>query len=284
MDIHELVSSLKEKHILKQEGYNIKTLTGGTTSKLFMLESQDSPKLILKFNKPRVIQSEVYFLKKYEDIQIFPKVLYVAETFNYMLYSYVEGLTNYPGNNKAAILKNIVHAVINHYKPVPDYKGWGWIDEPTDSWGDFLLNEVEYAKDSVNQVLNQENEILVRKLIEKFMVYEGEAFLLHGDLGIHNFLFQDNIISGVIDPTPVLGYPLYDLIYAFCSSPENLSKETIHSAASELNIGPRNSQHLNEQVLIGLFFRISSCIKHHPSDLPQYLEAWDYWKGIVTEN
>lgn len=279
-----MVSSLKEKDILKQESYNIKTLTGGTTSKLFMLESQDSSKVILKFNKPRVIQSEVYFLKKYEDNQLFPKVLYVAESFNYMLYSYVEGLTDYPLNNKADILKNIVQAVINHYQSVPEFKGWGWIDEPTNSWGDFLLNEVEYAKESVNQVLDQDNEILVRKLIEKFMVYEGESYLLHGDLGVHNFLFQDNILSGVIDPTPVLGYPLYDLIYAFCSSPEDLSKETIHSAASEMNIGPRNSQHLYEQVLIGLFFRISSCIKYHPQDLTQYVEAWEYWKAIVTED
>ena len=45
-----------------------------------------------------------------------------------------------------------------------------------------------------------------------------------------NFIFRENRLYGVIDPLPSLGDPLYDLIYAFCSTPEDLTKEAIDYA------------------------------------------------------
>ena len=88
----------------------------------------------------------------------------------------------------------------------------------------------------------------------------------------------------MIDPTPVFGEPLYDLIYAFCSSPDDLTKETINSAASHLIIkGNKSEQLLYEEVLIGLYLRLATCIRHHPNDLEDYLKAWNYWKNIIKD-
>ena len=41
------------------------------------------------------------------------------------------------------------------------------------------------------------------------------------------------MLHGVIDPLPVLGDPIYDLIYAFCSTPEDVTKETIDYAMKQ---------------------------------------------------
>lgn len=103
---------------------------------------------------------------------------------------------------------------------------------------------------------------------------------MHGDLGFHNFIFQENKLHGVIDPLPVLGDPIYDLIYAFCSTPEDLTKETIGYAMKQC-VFHKNDRDLYEEIVIGLYLRIDTCLRHHPKDLEDYLAAWRYWMGEV---
>ncbi|MGQ0440744.1 aminoglycoside phosphotransferase family protein, partial [Bacillus sp. B-TM1] len=85
---------------------------------------------------------------------------------------------------------------------------------------------------------------------------------------------------GVIDPLPVLGDPIYDLIYAFCSTPEDVTKETIHYAMKQCVFHKKESD-LYEEIVIGLYLRIDTCLRHHPKDLEDYLAAWRYWMGEV---
>ena len=85
-------------------------------------------------------------------------------------------------------------------------------------------------------------------------------------------------MTGVIDPTPVIGPRLYDLIYAFCSSTDDLKIETIEAAANALLEDTKN---LYEDVLIGLYLRMATCIKHHPADFDEYVNAWEYWKRQI---
>lgn len=113
---------------------------------------------------------------------------------------------------------------------------------------------------------------------------EREAFLLHGDCGVHNFIFDGGRLKGVIDPTPVIGDPLYDVIYAFCSSPDELTIETFYSILDQIRFEREASvTRIYEKVLIGLYLRIGTAIKHHPSDLDSYLVSWQYWRNIVLQ-
>jgi hypothetical protein len=41
---------------------------------------------------------------------------------------------------------------------------------------------------------------------------------------------------------------------------------------------------LYEEALVGLYLRMAACIKHHPSDFQEYLEAWYYWEEIVKND
>ncbi|PZD97001.1 hypothetical protein DNH61_04965 [Paenibacillus sambharensis] len=93
---------------------------------------------------------------------------------------------------------------------------------------------------------------------------------------------NDGRLCGIIDPQPVIGPPAYDLIYAFCSSPDDLSYETISAAFEQLAVGTKQDR-IYEEVLIGLYFRISTCLKHHPHDLQAYLDAWEWWRPAVEQ-
>ncbi|MCA1320620.1 aminoglycoside phosphotransferase family protein [Bacillus tianshenii] len=280
MDIHNVIDDLLHKNILKSEVAEIKQLNGGTTSKLYLLTCKGGIRVVVKSNLPQVIYSEAKFLYTYRGIELLPKLLYEDMSFRYIVYSFIPGATNYNRQNKKKLLINLVKSFINKYEEVPDHPGWGWLDQPMDSWHGFILNEVQEANQVLEGHLGKEEYQMVRNILdsEGFKNKRRTRHLLHGDCGVHNFIFYNGELAGIIDPTAIIGDPLYDLVYAFCSSPEDLSKETFDVAFDNLITGSK--EYPCEEILIGLYLRMEACIKHHPLDFPQYLKAWEYWKGL----
>lgn len=87
----------------------------------------------------------------------------------------------------------------------------------------------------------------------------------------------------MIDPSPLVGPIIYDFTYAFCSSPDDLSVETLLSTFSLLNNVDIGIERLIEEVVVQLYTRIGICIKVHPNDLDAYLKAWKYWRTLISE-
>lgn len=278
MKIQKIVAELINNKIIHSEPTEYEQLKGGAVSELYLLK-MDCNKYVVKLNDPKVIQSEVEFLKYYKETKFSPTLLFVEPSYKYIVYSFISGSTYYSRTNKKEILKTLVQKLLNQYKPATKGIGWGWADEPVDSWQDFLCNEILEANKFIGSRLDTEDYELVCNLVKKLRP-DSEPFLLHGDCGVHNFIYNGRKLSGVIDPSPVLGDPLYDLIYAFCSSPDDLTKETINSAVRYLNI-KRELVNLYEQVIIGLYLRLGKCIKHHSNDLEEYFKAWYYWKDVI---
>ncbi|RKL69247.1 aminoglycoside phosphotransferase [Salipaludibacillus neizhouensis] len=287
MDIQKIINELFYNGIIHSNTITFEELNGGTSSKLYLLERSGTENCVVKMNDPQVLKSEVLYLDSYKKINLLPNLLYVEQSYKYIVYSYIAGDTDQVRNDKSYILHKLVLELINNYTTVPTSNRWGWEDDSAETWPDFLLNEGNEAKTILGTLLKNEDYILIDHLIKspKRIPLNEEPFLLHGDCGIHNFIFNNAQLSGVIDPTPLLGLPLYDLIYAFCSSPDDLSKQTIEYAANHLvTKWDGKEQHLYEEVLIGLFLRLATCMKHHPSDLEDYLKAWSYWKTIVRNS
>lgn len=284
MDIKEIVKELIHSNIIHSKTTKYEKLNGGTVSELYLLHNNDGTKYVVKLNEPQVLKSETNFLNCYKDLNLLPNLLFVEQSFNYIVYSFISGSTNFAGKNKQGMLKALVQGLINNYKTVPKDIGWGYTDELTDSWQGFLLNEIFEANKILESHLERDEYNFVLNVFENLKKNntEREPFLLHGDCGVHNFIFNDGQLSGVIDPTPVIGDPHYDLIYAYCSSPDDLTKETIDSVVGHLEIkrGKYNSI-LYEEVIIGLYLRLGTCIKHHPNDFEEYLKAWYYWKDVI---
>ncbi|WYP27236.1 phosphotransferase [Alkalihalobacillus sp. FSL W8-0930] len=277
MDVQLIVGELLKENVIKTFPTTIVQPTGGTMSKVYVLDDT----YVIKSNLPQMIKVEYEFFQMYHSLKLFPRVLYISPTYDYMVYSYMKGTVADQSIKKREVLEVLVEEVINHYTPGHNDGVWGWVDEPVYTWQAFLLNEVAEASILIGSRLKSNDHQAVKDLVQE--VSSGVTpYVIHGDLGFHNFIFSENQLSGVIDPTPVFGDPLYDLIYAFCSTPEDLTKETLDGVVSFLNEDHKKDPYLlYGSVLIGLYLRLAACLKHHPDDIETYLKAWTYWLSIV---
>ncbi|PGU00903.1 aminoglycoside phosphotransferase [Bacillus cereus] len=278
MEISIIAAQLVKEKVISHYPNSVKALNGGTTSTVYLLDEQ----YVVKLNESDVIREEANFLSFYEGNILFSKLLYKEPLNRYIVYSFLEGTTSCKLSHKRSVLCKLVKEVINKYEIVTEVDGWGWKEIPVQSWNEFLTTNVIEAYENVRRYISEEEYRMVLKLVNSPSRGTGinQPFLLHGDLGFHNFIFQGNELHGVIDPLPVLGDPIYDLIYAFCSTPEDLMKETIDYAMRQCVFHKKNCD-LYEEIVIGLYLRIDTCLRHHPKDLEDYLVAWRYWMGEV---
>ncbi|HDR7783504.1 phosphotransferase family protein [Bacillus wiedmannii] len=275
MDISIIAAQLVKEKVISHDPNSVKVLNGGTTSTVYLLDE----KYVVKLNEAEVIREEANFLSFYEGNTLFSKLLYKEPLHTYFVYSFLEGNTSCEQGYKRSTLRTLVKEVINKYKMVPEAEGWGWKESPVQNWNEFLTTNVMEAYENVRRYISEEDYRIVLKLANRDAGV-NQPFLLHGDFGFHNFIFRENRLHGVIDPLPVLGDPLYDLIYAFCSTPEDITKETIDYVMKQC-VFHKTERDLYEEIVIGLYLRIDTCVRHHPKDLEDYLVAWRYWMGEI---
>ncbi|MDO3373735.1 MULTISPECIES: aminoglycoside phosphotransferase family protein [Bacillus] len=275
MDISIITAQLVKENVISHYPNSVKVLNGGTTSTVYLLDE----KYVVKLNEAEVIREEAHFLSFYERNTLFANLLYKEPLHTYIVYSFLEGSTSCGRGQKRITLSTLVKEVINKYEIVSRIDGWGWKESPVQSWSAFLTKNVVEAHKNVRPYISEEEYRKVLKLANRDAGI-NQPFLLHGDLGFHNFIFQGNELHGVIDPLPVLGDPIYDLIYAFCSTPEDVTKETIDYAMKQC-VFHKKERDLYEEIVIGLYLRIDTCLRHHPKDLEDYLVAWRYWMDEV---
>jgi hypothetical protein len=167
-------------------------------------------------------------------------------------------------------------------------------------WPQFLGDHVAYRHAALAPFVPEGDRRFVEQLARAERRAEaGPLSLLHGDCGAHNFLFEPGRadeggqarvgrLLAAIDPDPLLGYPIYDLAFAFVSWPNGLHPEAIVPAAQALRAagrwrpGGELQQVLWEEVLVALYMRTATCLVHHPQDLPAYLEAWPRWRAMLA--
>ncbi|MEI4804440.1 phosphotransferase [Bacillus sp. FJAT-51639] len=276
----DILKELENKGIIEPFGY-YKSLNGGSSSTVGVITYDDTPLYVVKMNKPNVLQAESLFLNRYRDQHLFPQLMYMDSNDNYIVYKYMTGSTNNRKSNKRTVLTFLSSHIINSYHPMCDANKWGWVDAPESTWELFLHTRITEAYETIQSHLNTEDHQLIRNIVTNRLKRNKNdtPYLIHGDFGFHNFLFSDEQLVGVIDPTPIAGPPIYDLVYAFCSTPNNLELHVIQPAVSLLNNWqPQNEIDLYEEILLGLYCRIATSIRHHPEDLPQYIIAWNRWK------
>jgi aminoglycoside phosphotransferase len=282
MNTEYMIDELHRMDILPVRHYRMKKMSGTTDGKVYRLTSVGQPSYVLKVDNPNEITHTERFLQTYDEVGLFSQLGYVDPQKRFLLYTHIEGTTHINCGQKVDWLSDLVTKFFNHYKEVEQSESWGSLESPSSSWHAFNLENIDFARARIQQHVTDEDYETVKKLIDWLAQFEQEdkKYLLHGDLGVHNMVFQDEKFVGVIDPSPLVGTSTYDFTYAFCSSPDNLDVETLLQAAKLLNNGSMNEQRLLAEVIVQLYIRIGTCITWHPSDLEVYLEAWEYWKGL----
>jgi len=280
--VESIVQSLQEKEIIHLDEQVFTRMKGTTDGQVLVLKENGKAKYILKLDQPQQIDYVEKFLRKYQHVGLFPKLLYSDSNKNFILYSYIEGTTHFNRGSKVNWMSKLVEELFNHYEKCDKTLEWGRIGIPRQSWHEFNTYSVEGAYSNLGSLLPIEDYNKVKFLVDKlFKLEKEEKYMLHGDTGVHNFVFHNYELAGIIDPSPLVGPVLYDFTYAFCSSPDDLNLETLFTAFSLLKNVNIDKTRLIEEVLIQLYTRIGICAKVHPHELDEYLEAWEYWRDFL---
>lgn len=284
--IDDILISLKHRGIISEDGMEYKEIKSGTTNgTIYSLSYGDKPLYIIKEDQPNIITTTNDFLNTYKNVKLLPNLLYTDENNEFIVYSYILGNTHINRGSKLEWMTIIVEEVLNQYKKTDETVSLGRVSGINrNSWADFNLESLEYAKANIGNLFSSEEHRRVGVLVNKLNTYEyqEEKYYLHGDLGVHNFVFNDKQLNGIIDPSPLIGPRIYDFTYAFCSSPDDLDLRTLFSSFSLLNQhNSISNEKLLEEVLFQLYTRIGICKKVHPHDLSTYLKAWEEWREYL---
>ena len=262
----EIMDDFLSKFNLAYEGH--KYFNDGVSSRVILLNN----KYLIKQNSKEELKGEVEYLNLNKS-ELMQKVFYVEENYEYVAFEFIKGKTMehvYEVND----LINKITIIINNYKPY-NKEGYGYLTELVTTWEDFLFAEISDSKKNAKEYIKDD---LV--LDECFNIIKQVPFtkkLLHGDFGTHNFIEDNGKFVGVIDPMPVIGDGLYDLLFALVSNVDILKTLTI---ADIIGLSQDDSNKVLALFGIVLYSRISRCLKYHPEDIEIYL---DYWEQFVRE-
>lgn len=256
-------------------------MNGTTEGYVHLLTVNDVPQYVLKIDSEQSISLVSQFHQTYSKSPLLSKLIYTDHSNTFLVYSYISGTTHYNRGSKIDWMTLIVKDLLNHYQITNQTERWGRLGHLRDSWRDFNERSLEGARSSLESVLPIEDYYKIKSLIGSISNVD-EKYLLHGDTGVHNFVFHNNGLVGVIDPSPMVGPVIYDFTYAFCSSPDDLNLETLFATFDLLNDNTLARSRIIEEVIFQLYCRIGICVKVHPNDLNDYLKAWDYWRVFLN--
>lgn len=280
LDLNSIIKELYEKGLIDNSVVATNNKNGSTDGLVYILSEQNEGKYVLKIDRPQQIRLAEQFLQTYRHINLLPKTVYTDPAKAFIVCSYITGTTHYNCGQKKDWLTLLVKELFNRYEKYPQTDKWGRLETPIQSWSEWNNRSLIDTRSDWGSLLSIEDYDRVESIVENISKREEQEtrYLLHGDTGVHNFVFDEFTLVGVIDPSPMIGPLLYDFTYAFCSSPDDLNLETLIAAFSLLNHEPIETSWLIEEVIFQLYCRIGICIRHHPHDLEDYLKAWEYWK------
>jgi len=248
---------------LHEEYKNHKYFNTGASSKVILLNDN----YLIKQNTKLILQAEIEFLKQ-NNSDMFQKIIYVDPKYEFVVYKFISGETMKHVDDVQDTIEKIVNIVKSYNSCTLD--GFGYLNEETSSWSRFLKDEVTYS--SLNLKKYIPNRKFVNKCLDIIEHYPFDKKLLHGDFGTHNFIQDNGKLVGVIDPMPVIGDYLYDLLFAIVSNVNVLSSvslEYIYSLVDE------PSEKIKAMLAVVLYCRISRCLKYHPQDIDIYMDVWN---------
>ena len=254
--------------ITKEEYKNHKYFNTGASSTVILLNDC----YLIKQNTKLILKAEIEFLK-HNNLDMFQKILYVDPKYEFVVYEFINGETMKHVDDVDDTLKKLID--ITKTYSIYDKNSFGYLNEEVSSWSRFLKDEITYSSFNLKQYIPSRK--VVNKCIDVLENYPFDKKLLHGDFGTHNFIQENGKLVGVIDPMPVIGDSLYDLLFAVVSNVDLLSSislDKLHLLIDEPD------EKIDALLAIVLYCRVSRCLKYHPHDLDSYLS---FWNKLVDE-
>ncbi|KAA0546971.1 phosphotransferase [Bacillus sp. BGMRC 2118] len=278
--IEDIILDLQHRGILEtNKVITSKMMKGTTEGVVYILKEGSEAKHVLKFDSEEEIKKTERFLTSYHHVKLLPDVIYTHPERKFIIYSFLSGTTHVNRGKKVDWMSKVVTELLNHYVKVDQSLPWGSGEYKKESWAEYNLERYEYAGKHLSGILTIDDFQFIEEILKQLPNYD-DKYLIHGDNGVHNFVFEENQLKGVIDPSTMVGPVIYDFTYAFCSSPDDLDLETLRTVFTLLHSSLLSESQLINEVIFQLFCRIDICSRVHPEDLQDYLKAWNYWKTL----
>lgn len=239
-----------------------KYFNNGASSRVILLNNC----YLIKQNSKTALQSEVEFLKL-NNSKYFQEIIYVDPDYEFVVYSFIQGDVMHEVDDIEETIEKLLNITSNYVSYKKD--GFGYLNEEVTSWSQFLKDEISYSSSNITEYIP--DKTFLYKCVGILENYTFDKKLLHGDFGTHNFIKQDGKLIGVIDPMPIIGDPLYDLLFAIVSNTDILSNITLEKIYSLIN---EPKEKVKALLIIMLYSRISRCLKYNPEDIDIYMKFW----------
>ena len=246
-----------------EELLSVQEMKNGTDSKVFLVNE----KYIFKFHNPNTIKAEFEYFNSYP-CDINEKIVFVSKDYSYIVYEFIENDGTLE-NIESLILK--IKDYVDVY-PVFDGDKFGFLFEETNTWLECLKNELEDKKVHSLKVLNESDYQKALHALEMLGNYTFTKKLMHGDFGLHNLLFLNHRLIGIIDPQPLIGDPLYDFIFCILSDEDIAKPEIIMNLHAFAPNEPKEK--IDAMIVFVLFCRIARCVKYHLAELDHFKKLW----------
>ncbi len=247
----------------------LKYFRDGTDSRIILLNE----KYIVKQNQPTLLKSEAVFSETYKENKKLQRVVLADENYRYIVYEFMPGDVMHVVDNVEDLLFSIKKLTDSFVTYTGDE--FGYIYDPSPSWIEFLKSRVHEASLTLPDSFD-----FLPQVYDSITVLENYTFdkkLIHGDFGTHNFIKKHGDFVGAIDPIPMVGDPLYDFIFA-CLSNLDIVKHL--SLEKLVNITNEPEEKVKALLVVLLFCRMSTCLRHHKEDFDSYV---DFWYKIIAD-
>ena len=255
--IQEVLEKVNESYI------EHKYFTDGADSKVILLNN----KYLIKQNNSASIKAEIQFFQSTFST-FFQKIVYYSPYFEFVVYDFIPGKPMKKITSSKEIFSKILEVSKAFSKT--SFPGFGYLGEEFDTWSEFLTHEA-FHRPNIDDIDKQ----IVLNAIKNLEKYPFNKKLIHGDFGTHNFIENNEKFIGIIDPQPILGDSLYDILFAICSNISLLNTYTLDELYLLID---EAKEKIKSMLIVVLYARISRALKYHPIDIPAYL---DYFNSII---
>lgn len=251
----------QKKHIKK---YSLIELTNKNNTKVYLLNN----KYIVKESDSITIKCENLFFNIYKGAK-FEKIIYFSQKSNFIMYKYLKAncKLNQKSFNK---FQRQIKKIMKNYVSTK-FEGYGRIENLKVSWNEFLVSEIEEKDDAVQ---DKNKGLKVRNAIDKIKKYPFNKKIIHGDFGIYNMIYTQNKIKLIIDPQPVLGDYMFDVITFLFSKKDFFKIEYIYTLSREYH---ESVEKVISLMYVILYLRIGILKKYNTndSDINKYNNIWN---------
>lgn len=255
--------------LAKEPFYSASPLQGGTQHPIFLVNK----KYVFKLGSANKVRAEFVFNNYYKNEKYVQKLVLCDNKYRYIVYNHIKGgnVEIYPNQKQT---HKIVNKFIKNYQPFAEV-GFGDLNKPSASWTAFLHKLVSDSKSTLKGYFNKEYFARVEQAIDTLEQYEFDKKLLHGDLRLENFIFEDDVLQGIIDPYPMIGDPLYDALFFHFSTPELAQSVPLHKLHKKLK-APKEK--VTALALVVLCVKIKRMIKYN-----NHKQEFEFFKQLFEE-